>query len=603
MSGRGGKAKGRGGKQGVQQRKETDRVCKPTYKENKFPACLHPQIQDHGVPQAVQEALTDFSGMQPYFTALEKLKPEVMSLKGMRACWFGVPESQIESLERDETNRFFANLHLKNGKHEPVFIKRIHIMDPIMTLQGGCVWPREGALPAPSELWLNTLEKINDPLNEAYVDAVFAGVADRLVTHGLSPHWLRCYGSFPARVERYMYNISDEYPSLRRKTFFQENQAAGIFKHSQQADSDSECGSDSGPAVLFSEAQELDVGDFAALSESDADSDSTSVPNADSDTASDFSETENIPVEAEEVKLKAPKLRLKKLTQSDSSSSDSYSSHESDYNEHFAEFEDFPVQVTLLERAEGTLDELLEAEGSVTQDREQVWKAWVFQVIAALCAAQHWFGFVHNDLHTNNIMWSKTDKEYLYYRIHKGGANWVLRVPTYGYIMKIIDFGRASYHLPDPAGFFISDAFFPGNDAADQYNCDPFFDTDAGKKVEPNPSFDLCRLSVSMIESLFPTRPANATPIKIVNRDGNKTYAETTSPLYNLLWEWLIDDTGKSVLRTPEGEERYPDFDLYSAIAADVHKAVPALQVDKPLFAEYKYTEKTEGVVYDLWIR
>lgn len=251
MSGRGGKAKGRGGKQSAPQRKETDRVCKPTYKENKFPTCLYPPIQDHGVPLVVQEALTDFSSMQPYFTALEKLKPEVMSLKGMRACWFGIPESQMEKIERDETNRFFANLHLKNGKDEPVFIKRIHIIDPVMALEGGCVWPREGALPAPSELWMNTLEKTNDPLNEAYVDAVFAGVADRLVTHGLSPHWLRCYGSFPARVERYMYNISDEYPSLRRKTFFLENQAAGIFKHSQQADSDSVSDSENQPAVLF----------------------------------------------------------------------------------------------------------------------------------------------------------------------------------------------------------------------------------------------------------------------------------------------------------------------------------------------------------------
>ncbi len=168
--------------------------------------------------------------------------------------------------------------------------------------------------------------------------------------------------------------------------------------------------------------------------------------------------------------------------------------------------------------------------------------------------------------------------------------------------MKIIDFGRASYHLPEPAGFFISDAFYPGNDAAHQYNCEPFFDSREGKKVEPNPSFDLSRLAVSMLEALYPTRPANATPVRIMSREGPKTYAETVSPLYNIMWEWLTDDEGKNILRCPNGEERYPDFDLYSAIAADIHKAVPWQQLEKPLFKGYFIEKLPANVVsYSLW--
>ena len=114
-----------------------------------------------------------------------------------------------------------------------------------------------------------------------------------------------------------------------------------------------------------------------------------------------------------------------------------------------------------------------------------------------------------------------------------------------------------------------------------------------------------------MIEPLFPTPPEVAKPIKVMSRDGNKTYAETTSALYNLLWEWLTDDSGKNVLRKPDGEERYPDFDLYAAIATDVHRAIPVQQIEKPIFAR---TFKVEGVaaaaaatpsgpVYDLWLR
>jgi hypothetical protein len=55
-----------------------------------------------------------------------------------------------------------------------------------------------------------------------------------------------------------------------------------------------------------------------------------------------------------------------------------------------------------------------------------------------------------------------------------------------------------------------------------------------------------------------------------------------------LLWEWLTDDHGKNVLRTPKGDERYPDFDLYRALAADVHNAVPWKQIEKALFASYR---------------
>jgi hypothetical protein len=179
-----------------------------------------------------------------------------------------------------------------------------------------------------------------------------------------------------------------------------------------------------------------------------------------------------------------------------------------------------------------------------------------------------------------------------------------MRVPTFGKIMKIIDFGRATYHLPDPAGFFIPDAFFPGNDAATQYNCEPFYDPKEGPRIEPNPSFDLSRLAISLLETLYPERPDAAKPIKIMSKEGNKMYSETVSGVYNMLWEWLIDDSGQNILRLPSGKERYPDFDLYRAIAAEVHKAVPRLQIERAVYQQYKYTEKVPvGVqVFDLHI-
>jgi hypothetical protein len=47
---------------------------------------------------------------------------------------------------------------------------------------------------------------------------------------------------------------------------------------------------------------------------------------------------------------------------------------------------------------------------------------------------------------------------------------------------------------------------------------------------------------------------------------------------------WLTDREGRNILRTPEGRERYPTFDLYCAIARDAQHAVPAQQLTLPLF-------------------
>jgi hypothetical protein len=51
-----------------------------------------------------------------------------------------------------------------------------------------------------------------------------------------------------------------------------------------------------------------------------------------------------------------------------------------------------------------------------------------------------------------------------------------------------------------------------------------------------------------------------------------------------MMWLWLTDKHGKNMLLDPAGEERYPQFDLYCAIARDVQNAVPAQQLTLPLF-------------------
>ena len=583
-------------------------VARPAVLELPTSLRISPSVSP--IPSQITEAFPEFKKPQPFFSALERLQPEFGgSPTRSEKCWLGIPEERIVSVTRESESPFYANLVLSdtsgNTVNQPVFVKRIHIIDPICAMEGEYVLPGDGALPAPSDLWRLSLKKLNDPMNEAYVDTLFAAIAHRFVESKLSPHWCRSFGTFNARVDTYLFNISEEYDSMRREPWWFRNQRLGLFK----------LHADTKPPTSFiaSDALPMMMDDFETVEDNDT------APASSSD-APVLVEEPLMDSETEPVSLTGPKVQIKQMKpvavseahgltdsadSSDSGTTDSSASSTSEIEEHHVEFKNFPVQVTLLERAEGTLEDLMEDEDEegMLETKESRWTAWLFQIIAALSAAQHWFGFVHNDLHSNNVMWSPTTQSHIVYRVHKGKSVTFMRVPTFGKLMKIIDFGRASFHLPDPAGFFISDAFFPGNDAATQYNCEPFLED--GKKVEPNPSFDLCRLSVSMLESLYPERPGNVSPVKVMSREGGKLYTETVSAVYNMLWEWLQDDTGRNVLREPNGSERYPDFELYRVLAAEVHKAVPALQIEKALFTGYRTDEKdiaADSDIYDLWI-
>jgi hypothetical protein len=238
------------------------------------------------------------------------------------------------------------------------------------------------------------------------------------------------------------------------------------------------------------------------------------------------------------------------------------------------------------------MDDLLEDFDEVgarpgTAAWETRWKAWVFQVLAALSVGQSIFGFTHNDLHSNNIVWSKTDQEYLYYSSRDGMH---FKVPTFGKIFKIIDFGRSIFRVNQT--LFFSDDFRPGNDAAEQYNFGEIYDPEEDE-VEPNPSFDLCRFTVSVFEGIFPSSPAIKKKPSVLSQEEGLKMLETESLLYNVMWSWLLCDDGHNVLMDPSGKERYPDFELYKVIAAQVHNAIPSNQFKKNLFAEFCCKKKS----------
>jgi hypothetical protein len=78
---------------------------------------------------------------------------------------------------------------------------------------------------------------------------------------------------------------------------------------------------------------------------------------------------------------------------------------------------------------------------------------------------------------------------------------------------------------------------------------------------------------------------------------------ETKSPLYNLLWSWMVDDKGRTIYEDEEGNEKYEGFDLYIRIAQDVHGAIPKEQLRRPIFQSFITRDPVDAeTVYALGI-
>ena len=198
---------------------------------------------------------------------------------------------------------------------------------------------------------------------------------------------------------------------------------------------------------------------------------------------------------------------------------------------------------------------------------EREWKSILFQICFSLAVAQKETGFVHNDLHTNNIMWTTTENPWIWFNVD---SFWY-SVPTYGRIIKIIDFGRSYIRYNNQE--YFSDAFHPKGDAGGQYNYPPFYDP-SKPMIPPNPSFDLPRLGCSIVEGMYAPE------------------YQPDTPLAKLLYSWITDSRGKNIVWNRNGCVRFEGFGLYNHITRFCHKAIPSEQLTLPIFEEF-ITSKT----------
>jgi len=572
-----------------------------------------------------KETFSNYLHLQRYHPALDifKIPESSLSHKNLELS----SKYHIASWgKQDETNQKIWNTtRTIYGSTIPepckTFVKTVHLLNPIDLIKEKYTIPEHPLLPQSENTWKKTLLKLHSHNNQAYVDTVANFVLSALRENNLTPHCVLYYGAATGISKKYQYNISLEYDTYRQCRWFWK----GMKSHCARL------------TVIRGDADVEEIPNFEEIYK-----DITSCPFEDTD--SEVSEIElepvtdkdvpeisdvesiksftfdNIEEDAQNVKdifeinkkvTKRVSLKKNESSSEEESNSDSDGLTSSEGSDESVELDldicleipNMPVILIYQEAQEGVMDNLLDEDEIDEHKRgsqgwEARWIAWLFQVISVLSFLQNAICFTHNDLHSNNILWRKTDKKFLYYKA-KDGTIW--RVPTFGKIFTVIDFGRSIFRLGKH--LWVSDDHWPDQEAGDQYNFGPFFDHTLPKNP-PNPSFDLCRLSVSLLDGLFDKAPPKkkGKGVSIMSQEDTWKVYETNSPLYNLLWSWTINKDGHTIYEDKNGDEKYEGFDLYVRIAHDIHNAVPKDQIHKPVFSQFKWKQKVsqDETIYSL---
>ena len=470
----------------------------------------------------------EIDNLQSYYPTLHTLKK--------------IPYSKWNTIILNKTlidvvdiNENIGRISTKNEDTEeiPFFLKCTPILDTTSLIQGEYIdnhispW-----LPTKNHRQENTALKIQNPQNTAYIDSLCSIILGRLTEEDVCPHFGSVYGVYNGIVSEYNEDITQEYSAYKREDWFKN----AISKNK---------------LILDIEKQELEKTDFEEIA-------IESMANDDDDLLSLSSTESNEP----NVSASYPRL---------------------------------PVQIVMMEKFEYTFDEIISNEINDTLSilyepsivkrylrylRKNLtirkMTSWIFQICFALTYANDKYDFVHNDLHIQNIMGKKTDIEYLYYKVNEK----IYKIPTYGYIMKIIDFGRATFTYND--NIYFGDVFEKKNEAGGQYTYpyedDTWSDISSTssefdeyirhdrvtkKEVNPSPCFDLSRFACSILE------------------DYEDKWNDLDSfPLGQLLYKWCTDDNDRNLLELN-------GFGLYKHISRFVSHTNPRDQLSHEIFTEF----------------
>ena len=486
------------------------------------------------------------------------------------------------------------NIHNQKIKDVDIFFKMAPLLDPYKYLIGKYNVNDPNLFSLPDIASKETNPKYTDVNNSAYVDGLFLFLTNFLIHDHKFLNGVDYYGSFLAHKNDFKLNIFDDIDYLNDSEFFKKNinvlykvdDYEHLFEETKKLKPiQIQYNSSAKSCISFNSLNDdafenvfeednitnvdaiavVDINDFSYASDnnittlrSNSTCSSTSSHTNDDDSDCDIEDGSG--------------------SRSSCNDDTEWSSTEDDEGSLIDEVVEatipkFPVQVICMENCENTFDDLILSNDLSTDE----WFSALMQLIMILITYQKTFSFTHNDLHTNNVMYNSTDKKQIYYLYKKK----YYKVPTFGRIFKIIDFGRSIYKVNGKV--FCSDSFKLGGDAATQYNTEPYFN-DQKPRLEPNFSFDLCRLACSIFDYVID--------------DVKKTKHD--DPVKRLIYEWCLDDKGGNLLYKNNRTERYPEFKLYKMISRCVHDHTPNKQLERPEFKAYEYTGNIKGDIFDI---
>jgi hypothetical protein len=412
------------------------------------------------------------------------------------------------------------NCRLKNVtnnkvKDKEVFFKMAPLLDPFKYLIGkyNILDKKLFTLPQINSTDVDCHSKFIDQNNSAYVDGMFLFLSSNLIyTHGFT-HGVDYYGSFLGIKNDFILNVFDDIDYLNGSEYFNKNKNVlfkiddyeHLFQDENQklkpitiqhnSSAKSQLSIKSFDNEMFEDVFDENISDLSSdlidltnadlLEEKETNQNVTLKSNStcssrssytdneedrdDDEEHDDCHDSENLDLENDE---KDEDLEEKDEKKDTDDEDDDYDEDEERID---VTIPKFPVQVIGMEFCENTFDDLI-----LNSDlSKEEWYSALMQIIMILITYQKAFNFTHNDLHTNNVMYNETDKKFIYYCYKKKHY----KVPTFGRIFKIIDFGRSIYKFDGK--LFCSDSFQVGGDAATQYNTEPYLN-EKKPRLEPN---------------------------------------------------------------------------------------------------------------------
>ena len=544
-----------------------------------------------------------------YLFNTEELEPiavsKIQHYNPVYSLFFDVDETKENHIELNHKYHIYDGNHIleKNKKVKTdIFIKYSPLLDPVHYLIGKYEKEKEKINLPSLENREDCLEKLLSTNNASYVDNFFNYLSSQLLNHHGVWNGIDYYGSNLAIQKQFRYNAFDEIEYLEESDYFLKNNGK-TFMMERLQDSPhipTKNTQTNRPKVFIKDTVTIDEVDIDIV---DIATDDNILYTENEEETVTEGLSGNVDIEEEFVFEQAldeasesddSEISISSAEDADSESDedqdeeecsqgfeelhdDSDENEEDDREELYAFLFDFPIQMIALEKCDGTLDSLLEENNF--NDRE--FASIMMQIIFTLLIYQKTFAFTHNDLHTNNIVFKKTDKKYLSYSWN----NTHYKLPTYGRIFKIIDFGRSIYRFQDK--IMCSDSFAPGGDAHGQYNCEPYFNS-SKPRLEPNYGFDLCRLGCSMYDFVFEVG------------DETQMNENNMNPIQQIIFRWCQEDSGRNILYKRNGEERYPNFKLYKMISRLSHEQTPENQFQYPIFSQFKCNTKKPNYCIDI---